>query len=632
MPRRGPPSVRTVYHTVSPAVYAVLRLLNVGSVVNLSGSLKLPYVRFDSIQGLQLTVPPTVEPDKELYSSRDEAIERAGYMPRGTICQNCGESLPVVQSTAVCTGCGKKLGLSVPLKYGCTIKDKGLSIMNAKLPVETNGLTNPGPIVPRCPYFTTRSSKESVMIALIKRQLVLTNPCTKKTWAKAWEVVTSNIGILFPGLPVDLKPKDFFLWVCQSNMSPMVKKRLIATYVRDSDVLYSDDEIEFYSRIDLFTKRDKYNNCGFFDFDAKFFNRAISPFKPEALVSTGPAVSALQSAFHHSMSGWLKFAAGCNNEELSQWFADVPAGWRIMYNDFTFYDSSIGVEAQKFLARLYGRTGIYDNTLNFKNFKYAQSIDTKGTTRYGVHFRVRGTMKSGASDTCLGNTILNFVSHVLSLCKLNHCSVEHLSSHMRMIAMGDDNVFFLSPELTTVGLANELAEYGFTSKLQTAERMEDFVFLNLRLTPVAGGGYKLGNLAGRLISRLGWTTKTPEDPTAFMGDVALAFDKSTRHVPLLRTYIQRLLFLASRKNSENLGRNKLRTVGDVSAIEGWQYKVQTAEASDICEAGIQNTCRIYSITRQDYDSLDKYLANIPSMRVSLDHPVLDRICTVDVGG
>jgi len=492
----------------------------------------------------------------------------------------------------------------------------------------TQGLAIIGPITPEKPYITTISSPESVVIALVKRQCVLTNPTDYKTWRSLREFFDEEFSVLYPNFSSNLEPLPFYKWLQTSNMSPGNKKMCKAFYEEHGHEEYTDAECKQLASIQVFPKRDKYSNTGFFEKSSSFFNRSISPFAPVVNNKTGPPIAAFQNYLHEEWDDWVFFAAGKNSDQLSDWYANVPVGWRAFEDDFTFYDSSIGVPAQKYLIYLYKKSGLPTFCPSFLGMKKAQSYESKGCSRNGVKFRVEGTMKSGASDTCLGNSLLNVSAHLYSLAKINNCSLAFLKTRVRMAVLGDDNLFFLHPDLTCVGLEEELIKLGFQPKLKECKNHSEAIFLNMRLYP-SESGLKFGPLPGRLISRLGYTVTIPKDSETRMAEIATAFRDSCANIPVLREYFDKIWFLTSRKN---LGKNKHRT-NNAEEVQRRDFPYMMFAKSSRQPSGLsdQHFCELYNLSLEELNSLRRYLQEVKTLTTTLAHPVLTKILDKDLG-
>jgi len=565
-------------------------------------------MRFPSYGGPIAAVPPP--------------IYRDGFNPLWSSCRFCKKTRPLEYYYGACLVCCKKHNLNIPMKKGCSVTVS----KNPKAKFsESPGLATMGPVAPSRPYITTQPSQNSVLLALYRKVNQLTYVPERGIWDEVQRSVNASLATTNPTLPRDLQPKEFEAWLRDATMSTGNKAKIRIAAGRMRCDPNSKKWISRACRISLFPKRDKYDKYGHFEVDKAFFNRPISAFSPEANVATGPSVASIQHYLHKEWDDWLFFAAGKNGEDLARWFNACDHSWQIIEDDFGQFDASQSLPVQKFLVWFYEKTGIFKNDSRFKKYKCAQSYKTNGGTSFGVKFKVVGTMKSGASDTCLGNTLVNVFAHLYCLAKINNTTIASLKSKVRMAALGDDNLAFVHPSLTTKGLEEQMIKLGFLAKTLRKKRVEDIVFLNQRPYRV-GEEYVWAPLIGRLISRLFWTTKSPRDPLVYTSEIVRAFMTTANHVPILNDFLMRIWYLTS---PEVIGVNKHRR--GFNLTDEMYLKIVNQSPSMESQETRDMVMSIYGLSSLDFDQLRHYIQTLPSLTTTLSHPLLDRLFDVDLG-
>jgi hypothetical protein len=545
-------------------------------------------------------------------------------------CPGCARAFPVVEMYQLCIACCKKKNKVLPLKPGCSmiVTERPVSKASEERAKEA-GLITIGPFCPYLPYLTAANTRLNMKIAVARRQLVLTNPTSKQVWDRVWDSMLPAFGELFPNFPRDLHPTDFDAWLAKCNCRANTKRRIQDAKDTIGDQYLCKAEFDKQMRMDCFVKKDKYDKCGLFEVDPTFANRNISPFTPYVNSVTGPVIDAIQQYLHREWNDWILFAAGCNTERLSDWVAESDHSWTMLENDFSYYDSSISTHAQAVLIRLYSKTGILEHAPSFHRVKLAQSMKTSGRSRLGIKMIAKGTMKSGASDTCLGNSVLNVFAHLHCLAAINHCAVSQLHTKVRMAILGDDNIMFVHPSLTVVGLAEEIAKLGFTSKLKQVSKVTDLVFLNNRLYPTVDG-LRFGPLLGRLLTRLGFTTKKMRDSAPYIEAISQGFAAPATYVPVLANYVARIHELTGRSCNAGVNKRRLKP-GYATFRQIFPYKPYSPMTHETTREMRRHVMfEIYGITDTELGGLETLMNQLPALVCSMSSPALERIIDRDV--
>lgn len=106
-------------------------------------------------------------------------------------------------------------------------------------------------------------------------------------------------------------------------------------------------------------------------------------------------------------------------------------GYHCIEGDYSRYDGHTEEEAIEAEFDFYTMMGMTKETLHF----FKQQLDTRGGTRTGVRYTVKGKRCSGVINTSLGNTIVGFI--------LAAAMIPDDLFDWVVMQLGDDNVFFI---------------------------------------------------------------------------------------------------------------------------------------------------------------------------------------------
>jgi len=245
-------------------------------------------------------------------------------------------------------------------------------------------------------------------------------------------------------------------------------------------------------------------------------------------------------------------------------------------------------------------------------------IPTHGTSQVGRHkYTVPGTRKSGVPDTSLGNSIITaYLFFQLYLEK---------RKPMRVIVMGDDCVM-VAPEdaYTLLDVEHVYTRGGFVPKARLLRDVEDVGFLSGYLVPI-GEGYHWTITLGRFLTRYFWYLgdigpKNHEQVNAERRLLAVSIKPLVRCLPVAAELVERILSGAAPKRSpHSLERENWKPTG-VGVPYGEPARVWF--------------CRRYSVSMADLDGLLAQIRQLDTtkLQVHLNHPVLNRVVEIDLGG
>jgi len=327
-------------------------------------------------------------------------------------------------------------------------------------------------------------------------------------------------------------------------------------------------------------------------------------------------VSAYQEQLHHLWQQHIFFAAGKTVAQLSQWYTrhrtQRSSFWE---NDMTNYDSTITQEWQEFaMGLLFDAGGALAQ--HFKGFKRAQSIDTAGRGAYGTKFRVKGTMKSGAADTCLTNSLINALTHWFCLHKLNpNLSQHQLENLVALAIMGDDMLLIAQEGVQVEGLDAMMAKLGFMPKLKQAQ-WTGGCFLNMLPYP-NGAGWSFAPRPGRILSRMGVSPYPVADPAAYVCAVGKGYSAQMGTVPVLGALARMLVRVGVDRQYER----------SWSYRREHQHKMESGGPVEFGPQAAEYIATLYGVSTDQLSELERYLDTVTEMDTLLSHPVINILVT-----
>jgi len=299
--------------------------------------------------------------------------------------------------------------------------------------------------------------------------------------------------------------------------------------------------------------------------------RFIMAQSNEVAIILGMVVQSISKPFEQLWkrdASKIIFACGLDTSELSETFYEAKMmNANYLDDDFSQYDSTQHSQFHRLLVEIY--TYIMDNycstqdkpnlLANFWKVRTQIGETTVGRTRLGLMFKLVGTMKSGQADTCLGNTIINVLTHLYAFVKATGLSVEEVSGKMLMHVLGDDNSMAVPKEWDITGVENTLIKLGLLPKLEE-KQFKEIKFLNLIPYPIEplenGRDVQLGLLPGRMLERILWTHKLPAHKEAHCVALAKCLLAVSGHVPFIEKFAEGMMLAYGGNCTELDGRKK----------------------------------------------------------------------------
>jgi hypothetical protein len=567
------------------------------------------------------------------------------------VCSTCAARAQGIGSTGVCFSCLKKLKLrtNLPIKHGASISfhEKWRAAENRK------GAWVYGPVIPARAYLKAASTRINEIRALSIRQLAPTPEVNRVLFTQLKNWVIANRHDIFPGLDQStcaFGPQADEQFECWNTKFPKATRNANAKAwpIVKRDCL-SDKMLRKVTTIKLFLKSEKYDKAEIGVMDDSLAPRCISSWVAYVNVATF-CVSRFHEYLTTVWGDWDRsnassvknvcFPAGMNSEQMSSWFtAMMREGVSLIgyEDDFTLFDSTQNQQTHELLLLIYSWTGL-NSWPNFQKIREAQAGVCRGVTRHGIRYTDVNTMRSGSADTCLGNTIVNYLYHMFAVAYGNKVGgklmdFKQLAAKVRMMVLGDDNVTIVDPDIDMSRVTHTINQLGLISKLSRREQPSDCVFLNQWFIHRGGGEYLAMPNFFRLFGKLGFACDEQPDPCAYQYSIAQAFERSFSGVTIASAGIQHLKKVASsRLSPQNNGHNKARSNKPTHAFNrafGRDYRVVASDfalPTPTADRDFARKCGI-SGDRGTQDELVAALTSYSSIPCALGSPNLVR-CVV----
>jgi hypothetical protein len=357
-----------------------------------------------------------------------------------------------------------------------------------------------------------------------------------------------------------------------------------------------------------------------------FINNAMGPY-------TYTMVKILKYLWHPDH--YITYASGMNRKEIGEWY-DRAVSFVSSEGDPVCYASDFSkFDKHHTIKHLQLEHNIFNLILPMSELTkqaYESTLKTKGTMPMGTKYTCDATRKSGYQDTTVGNTLLNGISLLYTLMVLFTTILGFTSFVLddlytlpvRIIVLGDDCYM-----ITTREIANQLMEMDTLEHLGWDVKKEigplsQHTFCSSIFMP-SKQGTVLTPLPARALSKTFICKKQMvkvDQQKYYAHVVANGLLCDNRHNPLVRQMFRRIKYLTRDHGVTKFG-----------FMEDHYSKYQSFEKFkgnlDECEATYSFIAERYNVSKEDLDDLEKYYDSIPSFKVGLDHPVIQRMLDID---
>jgi len=295
---------------------------------------------------------------------------------------------------------------------------------------------------------------------------------------------------------------------------------------------------KLYSRRKLFIKEELLNGQGNLG-DAGKAPRHIQGPSDEMMVLVGPWIAALQ--------GYLKKFWSPEHDKNVLWTAGldscVSAAFITPGPDQICYDKDFGKfdarqkkamhEAEKLLLEFF-RAPLAVRQL------HASSAHCWGVSANGWKYIIEYQRKSGDTWTSLFNTFLNKSMSAFAWTKASRLPYERVKTQYKELVNGDDGAGCMPAEWDVEYYKYIHRSLGMDLEMNVSRHPGDIEFCSMRMVPSAQGP-TFSPLAGKLLTKIPWTLKEPDNAFSHFKGVLLSVQAMCQVAPPLRAYVEILL-------------------------------------------------------------------------------------------
>jgi hypothetical protein len=281
----------------------------------------------------------------------------------------------------------------------------------------------------------------------------------------------------------------------------------------------------------------------------KLYKTMDAEIKPRGIVHANPVYNAFFGPWFYNMYKKVKemftlngipitIASGINRTQLSQKVNELykERGFDHIYeNDFTQFEKTHTYGAYILESIIYKFLGMPSYLVD--NYVRLHGKTRAKTSKYSS-FEVDYARFSGDQTTSLGNSLVNALVTYFIL----RFIYGFKDTEFHLIVLGDDILIFTVHSIDINKLSDNLAEFGFRSKLREASIM-DATFLSMNFLKCEDGNYYAFPRIGKfLLSRSHCTSVSGrDDPQGVLKANFLSEAKYTRVHPVLGPFVKSVL-------------------------------------------------------------------------------------------
>lgn len=260
----------------------------------------------------------------------------------------------------------------------------------------------------------------------------------------------------------------------------------------------------------------------------------------------GPTFTALQKAVTETFRRFkindrthITIASGMDAIELGDWMTQVMAHYknpRFYERDGANWDSSQQLIHHELKKQVYGLfikdPGFFD--YYDACYKVQGSGMVRGSSNGPLQYILDGTVKSGHSDTSLGNGVVNAC--------ITYSACEELGLECDILVVGDDLIVVVEGDFDETALAAVEAQYGIVPEFRKFGLPHEVEFASGIWVEGSRGAYTYIPKPGRLMARLMWTVKPPSSKISktndFIHSVVAGHMKLCEDLPIIGEFLR----------------------------------------------------------------------------------------------
>jgi hypothetical protein len=388
---------------------------------------------------------------------------------------------------------------------------------------------------------------------------------------------------------------------------------------------------------DLVDPYDEYDPSGNFD---AFDPRVISQRTDAYQARVGPYCLSVSDALARTCGTRdnVTYACGLTLAGLGAWMGNCLERFgdncEFIVSDFSRFDAHLTAPA---LCAQYRMMAFVTRSMCRELFG---DLATSASYRSGLKYSVRGTRKSGNSDTSVGNSLLSIAYWMVAI-KTSSVDV------FKLIVMGDDAVVAL-PRGTARCVLSAKPEVGASGILADCRIVEDWrhvTFCSCRFFRV-GDHYRAAGKPGRTLVKGGFALDAPRGRywKRWLDGLARSLALEYWHVPVMRALA--LAMVRARAGGCGYDDMLAKAFGLAPCEEGHFWAGKSDHDVELFSFGSRGSHRMahvtgsaalddfalaYDISVDDVVRVEQWLLDLPLvLPLRLDHPILEVIVRADV--
>jgi hypothetical protein len=338
----------------------------------------------------------------------------------------------------------------------------------------------------------------------------------------------------------ELKPVHA-VYLYRSNARPSVKRTLLKGFLELYKLGIDEDSYLSHKQLMQMTMRSSFLKmenllyrtlCGIKRKAPRFISGAQATF----INLVAPWMMACQDRLKLSwgVDHFITFSSGKTNEQIGA-ICEKNLDKSVFEDDIGVFDSSVCPELLKVELDLFKSWGAPRAVAALVK----TNINTRGKTKWGFAYKVKGTRKSGDPYTSLGNSLLNGLLHYYAYKTNFKLKTREVMKQLKMIVQGDDNLGFATRKMDW---QSWMARAGFSSEAINRSSIYEATFCSSRIYPTKDG-LVMGPCPGKVLAKFGYFVDKPPQVTGkqLLRGSALGLYKQCHFIPPIKIYLDKVL-------------------------------------------------------------------------------------------